>query len=71
MPGNGSSISAGFSVLLVIDGEGILQTENSGSIAISRGDALVIPFAAGRYTVTGAQAISARPPNPAEAALAP
>ena len=71
MPGNGSSIPAGFSVLLVIDGEGILQTEHSGSIAISRGDALVIPFAAGRYTVKGAQAISARPPSPAEAALAP
>lgn len=70
MPGNGSSISAGFSVLLVIDGEGILHTENSGSIAIARGDALVVPFASGRYTVTGAQAISCRPPKPAKAAMA-
>lgn len=71
MPGNGSSIAAGFSVLLVIDGEGILQTENSGAIAISRGDALVIPFASGRYKVTGAQAISCRPPKLAAAAMAP
>jgi mannose-6-phosphate isomerase len=71
MPGNGSSISPGFSVLLVLDGEGILCTENSGAIVISRGDALVIPFASGRYTVDGARVISCRPPKPADAAKAP
>jgi mannose-6-phosphate isomerase len=71
MPGNGSSISAGFSVLLVLDGEGILRTENSGAIAISRGDALVIPFSSGRYTVDRARVISCRPPKPVDAAKAP
>jgi mannose-6-phosphate isomerase len=71
MPGNGSSISAGFSILLVIDGEGILRTENSGAIAISRGDALVIPFSSGRFTVEGAQVITCRPPKPIAAAQAP
>jgi len=71
MPGNGSSIPAGFAVMLVLDGEGILTTEHTGSIAISRGDALVIPFAAGDFAVNGAKAIACRPPEPSDAATAP
>lgn len=65
------SMPASFSVVLVLEGEGVLQTENSGSIAISRGDALVIPFASGRYEIVGARAISCRPPKPSVAATAP
>jgi mannose-6-phosphate isomerase len=71
MPGNGSSLPQGFSLLLVLDGEGTLCTQNSGTIAISRGDALVMPFSSGGYTVRGARVISCRPPKPVDAAKAP
>lgn len=71
IPGNGRSIDAGFGILLLLEGDGVLSTENSGAIAVGHGDALVIPHAVGRWNLTGASGILSRPPLPALAALAP
>ncbi|HUW78281.1 MAG TPA: class I mannose-6-phosphate isomerase [Candidatus Nanopelagicaceae bacterium] len=70
IPGNGTSMAASFSILLVIEGEGVLSTENSGSVAVSKGDALVYPFASGSYKIRGAHAIACRPPRPTDSAEA-
>jgi len=67
----GSRVSATFSVILVIAGEGILRTENAGSIAISHGDAIVVPYSAGEYEVIGVSAICCRPPRPEDTVKAP
>ena len=71
LPGDGSKTSAGFSILLMLDGDGILKTTNSGSIAVGHGDALVIPWSAGDWSLNGGVGIVCRPPLPAAAALAP
>ena len=71
IPGDGSSIHAGFGILLLLEGDGVLTTEHSGAIAVGHGDALVIPYEAGRWNLRGASGILSRPPLPALAALAP
>lgn len=71
IPGDGTAIEAGFGILLILEGDGVLTTEHAGTIAIGHGDALVIPFDSGRWSVKGASGILSRPPLPALAALAP
>jgi mannose-6-phosphate isomerase len=71
IPGNGERIEAGFGILLLLEGDGVLTTENSGAIAVGHGDALVIPFDAGPWKLTGASGILSRPPLPALAKSAP
>jgi mannose-6-phosphate isomerase len=53
---------AGFAIALVLNGSGEFSFTNSPTMAITRGDALVIPFAAGDYSISGADVIICRPP---------
>lgn len=71
IPGDGATIEAGFGILLLLEGDGVLTTENAGAIAVGHGDALVIPHDSGRWSLKGASGIFSRPPLPALAALAP
>jgi mannose-6-phosphate isomerase len=41
-----------FSILVVVDGEGTLDTE-SGTVRLARGESLLVPYAAGRGELTG------------------
>lgn len=43
-------VSAGFSIVVILGGHGIL-TSAAGSLAVSRGDAVLVPFAAGDYSL--------------------
>ena len=59
----GDELEPGFSVVLGVRGEGAL-----GDVQIERGDALLVPFAAGPLRLTGTvEAIRCRPPDPASA----
>jgi len=60
-PGSGE-FPAGFAVILVLDGDGEINFANSPKLEITKGDALVIPYSAGAYSLTGANAIICRPP---------
>ena len=60
-PGNGD-LPAGFAIILVLEGSGEISFASAPNMAITKGDAVVIPFAAGAYSLTGASAIIARPP---------
>jgi mannose-6-phosphate isomerase len=71
IPGDGALVEAGFGILLLLEGDGIMETESSGTIAVGHGDALVIPFAAGGWRLKGASGILSRPPRPELAKLAP
>lgn len=71
LSGNGALIEAGFGILLLLEGDGVLECQNSGSIAVGHGDALVIPFEAGNWSLKGASGILSRPPRPELAKLAP
>jgi mannose-6-phosphate isomerase len=60
-PGSGD-LPAGFAIVLALDGSGEITFANATTMAITKGDAVVIPFAAGAYSLTGANAIICRPP---------
>lgn len=61
-------VEAGFAIVLVLGGRGVL-TSPAGSLEVVRGDAVLVPFAAGDYTLHGIGAdapvgIVCRPPAP-------
>ena len=55
-------LPAGFAIVLVLDGSGEIAFANAPAMAIAKGDAVVIPFSAGAYSLSGATAIICRPP---------
>ncbi len=58
-------VDAGLSVLVVLDGEGALTPDHGDRLELRRGDAVVVPWAAGRWAVTGnLDALLCRPPAP-------
>lgn len=62
--GSAVAVDPGFGVLLVLQGEGALATD-TGTITVRRGDAIVIPYAAGAWAVDGEViAMACRPPAP-------
>jgi mannose-6-phosphate isomerase len=53
---------AGFAIALVLNGSGSVTFANAPAMEITQGDALVIPHAAGNYSMSGANVIVCRPP---------
>jgi mannose-6-phosphate isomerase len=69
-PGSGD-FPASFAVALVLDGSGAISFANAPEMAITKGDAVVIPHSAGAYSFSGANAIVCRPPLAELARVAP
>lgn len=46
------SVDAGFAIVLVLAGRGVLASPG-GSLEVSRGDVVLVPYAAGEYTLHG------------------
>ena len=69
-PGTGD-FPAGFAVALVLDGAGTITFASAPEMAISKGDAVVIPYSAGAFTFAGANAMVCRPPLAELARVAP
>jgi mannose-6-phosphate isomerase len=53
---------AGFAIALVLNGTGAIIFANAEAMEITQGDAIVIPHAAGNYSISGANVIVSRPP---------
>ena len=60
--GDKAKVEAGFGVLLVLSGKGQLNFENYGNFEVESGDAIVIPYCAGAFTLNGCKGIISRPP---------
>jgi mannose-6-phosphate isomerase len=59
------SLEPAFAILVVVDGDGQLETEDGGILRLSRGDTALVPYAAGSTELTGAvDAIRCLPPLP-------
>lgn len=55
----------GFSILLTISGKGELNTEKHGKFEIDKGDAFIIPFESGAWSISGhTEVLLSRPPAP-------
>lgn len=62
--GSHVGLDAGFSILVVLSGEGQIATERGGMLALKRGSTALIPHAAGVSTVSGSlEAVRCRPPS--------
>jgi mannose-6-phosphate isomerase len=58
------NLEPAFSILVVVDGEGRLETDG-GTVTLSRGESLLVPHAAGRGELTGSvDVIRCLPPTP-------
>jgi mannose-6-phosphate isomerase len=58
-----TELDASFSVLVVLDGTGVLRTEKAGDVPLSKGDTFAVPHAAGESEVDGdVAAIRCLPP---------
>lgn len=62
LTGDDKKVEAGFGIFLCLTGDGELVFENSENIKVSRGDAVVIPFNAGSFTINNCGGILSRPP---------
>ena len=62
LTGDDKKVEAGFGIFLCLSGEGELVFENSENLSLKSGDAVVIPFAAGSFTVSNSVGILSRPP---------
>jgi mannose-6-phosphate isomerase len=63
-PDPAASLEAAFSILVVTDGSGQLETRG-GSMGLGRGDTVLVPFAAGPGAVRGRlEAVRCLPPGP-------
>lgn len=66
LPGGGA-VDAGFAVCLVLTGNGRLTTEKGAALEVGSGSAFVVPWAAGRWELTGPDVVACRPPTPESA----
>lgn len=64
-----AELDPGFSILVVLDGDGRLETEDGGELALARGATVLVPHGAGAARLTGRlTALRCRPPDPAAGA---
>ena len=70
LTGLASQVDAGFAILLVLGDAGTVTFDAHDPITVTKGDALVIPFAAGSWELIGTSGIVSRPPLSEFAALA-
>jgi mannose-6-phosphate isomerase len=60
-----SELDAGFSILVVVRGSGMLATADGSEVPAARGTTLLVPYAAGPCVVSGElEAVRCRPPDP-------
>lgn len=60
-----AALDAGFSVVVVVNGHGVLTFEAGKALAVTRGSTVLVPYAAGRWTVSeahGLELLRCRPP---------
>lgn len=63
-------VDAGFAVVLVTEGDGVLVAEQGDRLPLRRGDAVVVPWASGAWGVEGRiEALACRPPDRAAALM--
>lgn len=64
------AVDAGFGIFLVLEGAGTMQFDNAVTVNIEKGDAILIPFDAGSWKISGVRGILSRPPLPISSARA-
>ena len=55
-------VESGFGIFLALSGEGVMIFDNDEPLEIKQGDAVVIPYCAGGFTLSNCSGILSRPP---------
>ena len=45
------AVDAGFAIVLVLEGAGVLTSTSGGSLAVGKGDVVLVPYGAGDYSL--------------------
>ena len=53
LPRPRTALEPSFSILVVVDGAGRLETEHGGELPLARGDTVLVPYASGAASVSG------------------
>jgi mannose-6-phosphate isomerase len=60
---DGSTLEPSFAAVIVVDGEGTLEPVDGEALRVSRGSTVLVPHAAGAFTLRGScRAVACRPP---------
>ena len=70
LTGKSSKVDAGFSIFLALSGSGNIKFDEGSNITVNKGDAILIPFSAGNWELTGASGVVCRPPLAKDASRA-
>ena len=62
LSGKASRVDAGFAIFLVLTGVGKITFANAPEMNVEKGDAIVIPYAAGEWAAHGISGVISRPP---------
>ena len=57
-----AKVESGFGIFLALSGEGFINFDNDQELEIKQGDAVVIPYCAGGFTLSNCSGILSRPP---------
>jgi mannose-6-phosphate isomerase len=57
-----AKVESGFGIFLALSGEGLMIFDNDKELEIKQGDAVVIPYCAGGFTLSNCSGILSRPP---------
>jgi mannose-6-phosphate isomerase len=57
-----AKVESSFGIFLSLSGEGEMIFDNDQPLAVKQGDAVVIPYRAGSFTLSGGTGILSRPP---------
>jgi len=70
LTGKSSKVPAGFAIFLPLTGSGSIKFEEGSSISVEKGDAILIPYSAGNWELSGASGVVCRPPLAKDASRA-
>ena len=57
-----AKVESGFGIFLALSGEGLINFDNDQELEIKQGDAVVIPYSAGGFTLSNCSGVLSRPP---------
>lgn len=63
LTGDSKKVEPGFGIFLVLTGDGVMSFGNSEKLSVRIGDAVVIPYTAGGFSIENCAGILSRPPQ--------
>jgi mannose-6-phosphate isomerase len=63
LTGDSKRVEPGFGIFLVLSGDGVIKFSNAQDLTVSKGDAVLIPYSAGEFSIENCAGIISRPPK--------